>query len=94
MGDVIRFIPKEERERAHLIREARAKYDSIFPPARLNVKHGLGYVLCRVHWLLRNDAPRIESHREPQRKHCGRGQADAGRVTRGFTAPGHRRMVA
>jgi hypothetical protein len=33
MGEVIRFIPKSERERARLIREARAIYDSIFPPA-------------------------------------------------------------
>ena len=33
MGDVIRFVSKYERERAHLIREARARYDSIFPPA-------------------------------------------------------------
>ncbi len=33
MGEVIRFIPKSERERAHLIRVARAIYDSIFPPA-------------------------------------------------------------
>jgi hypothetical protein len=33
MGEVIRFIPKAERERARLIREASAKYDSIFPPA-------------------------------------------------------------
>jgi hypothetical protein len=33
MGKVIRFIPKSERERARLIREARAIYDSIFPPA-------------------------------------------------------------
>jgi hypothetical protein len=32
MGEVIRFIPKSERERACLIREARAIYDSIFPP--------------------------------------------------------------
>ena len=31
MGDVIRFTPKSERERARLIREARAIYDSIFP---------------------------------------------------------------
>jgi hypothetical protein len=35
MGEVIRFIPKAERERLRLIREARAKYDSIFPPADL-----------------------------------------------------------
>jgi hypothetical protein len=33
MGEVIRFIPKSERERVRLIREARAMYDSIFPPA-------------------------------------------------------------
>jgi hypothetical protein len=33
MGEVIRFIPKSERERARLIREAREIYDSIFPPA-------------------------------------------------------------
>lgn len=33
MGEVIRFVPKSERERVRLIREARAIYDSIFPPA-------------------------------------------------------------
>jgi hypothetical protein len=33
MGDVIRFVPKSERERARLIREDRATHDSIFPPA-------------------------------------------------------------
>jgi hypothetical protein len=33
MGEVIRFVPKSERERARLIREARAIYDSLFPPA-------------------------------------------------------------
>jgi hypothetical protein len=33
MGEVIRFVPKSERERARLIRKARAIYDSIFPPA-------------------------------------------------------------
>jgi hypothetical protein len=31
MGEVIRFVSKSERERARLIREARAIYDSIFP---------------------------------------------------------------
>ena len=31
MGEVIQFIPKAERERGRLIREARAIYDSIFP---------------------------------------------------------------
>jgi hypothetical protein len=33
MAEVIRFVPKSERERARLIREARAIYDRIFPPA-------------------------------------------------------------
>jgi len=33
MGEVIRFVPKSELERLRLIREARAIYDSIFPPA-------------------------------------------------------------
>ena len=33
MGEVIRFIPKAERERLRLIREARAMYDSVFPPS-------------------------------------------------------------
>ena len=31
MGEVIRFVSKSERERARLIEEARAIYDSIFP---------------------------------------------------------------
>jgi len=33
MGEVIRFIPKSELERARLIREARATYERIFPTA-------------------------------------------------------------
>ena len=33
MGQVIQFVSKSERERARLIREARAIYDSIFPSA-------------------------------------------------------------
>jgi hypothetical protein len=32
MGEVIQFIPKSERERTRLVQEARATYDSIFPP--------------------------------------------------------------
>jgi len=35
MGEIIRFVPKSERERLRLIREARAIYDHIFPPADL-----------------------------------------------------------
>jgi len=31
MGEIIQFIPKAERERIRLVREARAIYDSIFP---------------------------------------------------------------
>jgi hypothetical protein len=33
MGEVIRFVSRSERERERLIQEARAIYDSIFPPA-------------------------------------------------------------
>jgi hypothetical protein len=33
MGQVTRLITKSERKRARLIREARAIYDSVFPPA-------------------------------------------------------------
>lgn len=33
MGEVVRFVPKSELERARLIREARAIYESIFPSA-------------------------------------------------------------
>ena len=32
MGEVIRFIPKSEIERARLIREARDNYERVFPP--------------------------------------------------------------
>ena len=33
MGEIIRFVSKSECERNRLIREARAIYDSVFPPA-------------------------------------------------------------
>ncbi|MBH5397316.1 hypothetical protein HZZ13_05850 [Bradyrhizobium sp. CNPSo 4010] len=33
MGEIVRFVSKSELEKARLIREARAIYDSIFPPA-------------------------------------------------------------
>ena len=39
MGEVIRFVAKSERERARLIREARAIYDSIFPPEDTAAEH-------------------------------------------------------
>jgi hypothetical protein len=35
MGQIIQFVSKSERERLRLIQEARAIYDSIFPPADL-----------------------------------------------------------
>ncbi len=35
MGEVVRFVPRSQRERIRLIREARAIYDSIFPPTDL-----------------------------------------------------------
>jgi hypothetical protein len=35
MTNVVRFVPKSELERERLIREARAIYDSIFPPITL-----------------------------------------------------------
>jgi hypothetical protein len=31
MGEVVQFVPKRDLERARLIREARAIYESIFP---------------------------------------------------------------
>ena len=40
MGEVIRFTSISERERARLIREARAIYDSIFPPAASVIEQG------------------------------------------------------
>jgi len=33
VGEIVRLVPKSELERARLIAEARAIYDSIFPPA-------------------------------------------------------------
>ena len=44
MGEIIRFVPKSERERARLIREARAIYDSIFPPAAVSEQRDEGSV--------------------------------------------------
>ena len=32
MAEIVRFVSKSELERLRLIREARAIYDSIFPP--------------------------------------------------------------
>ena len=40
MGEVVRFVPKSERERSRLIREARAIYDSVFPPSDPVREHG------------------------------------------------------
>jgi hypothetical protein len=35
MGEIIQFASKAERERARLVREARALYDAIFPASEL-----------------------------------------------------------
>ena len=50
MGEVIRFVSKSERERARLVREARAIYESIFPStepagepeAKVAISHSVG----------------------------------------------------
>ncbi|TAI60275.1 hypothetical protein [Bradyrhizobium sp. Leo170] len=39
MGEVSQFVPKAERERARLIRQACAIYFSIFPPADTVSEH-------------------------------------------------------
>ncbi|WP_247987859.1 hypothetical protein [Bradyrhizobium sp. 186] len=39
MGEVVQFVSRSERERVRLIREARAIYDSIFPPADAVTAH-------------------------------------------------------
>ena len=39
MGEVVRFVPKSELERARLIREARDLYEFVFPPADQAGKH-------------------------------------------------------
>jgi hypothetical protein len=44
MGEVVPFAPKSGRERARLIREARAIYDSIFPPAAVSEQRAEGSV--------------------------------------------------
>jgi hypothetical protein len=40
MGEVVRFVPRSERERARLAREARAIYDGIFGPTDLPKARG------------------------------------------------------
>jgi hypothetical protein len=42
MDNVVRFTSKSELERERLIREARAIYDSIFPPADPAGEHADG----------------------------------------------------
>ncbi|WP_249734156.1 hypothetical protein [Bradyrhizobium sp. sGM-13] len=39
MGEIVRLVPKPELERARLIREARAIYDSIFPSTDAVTEH-------------------------------------------------------
>lgn len=42
MGQIIQFVSKSERERLRLIQEARAIYDSIFPPDDSTGEHASG----------------------------------------------------
>jgi hypothetical protein len=70
-----------------------ALLDAVSTEARMD----LGYVLCRLHWLMRNEVPAGNLHGRivtPQRGYCRCGQAGARRVAGRFAAAGHRRMVA
>jgi hypothetical protein len=40
MGEVVQFVSKAELERARLIREARANYERVFPPAGQSSEQG------------------------------------------------------
>jgi hypothetical protein len=44
MDEVLRFVPRPQRERARLIREARATDDSIFPPTAASEQEDKGSV--------------------------------------------------
>jgi hypothetical protein len=44
MGEIVGFVSKSERERLRLIREARAIYDSIFPPVAAHCDDRAGTV--------------------------------------------------
>jgi len=58
MGEVIQFVSKAERERLRLIREARAMYDSVFPPAdSVNEQSGNGPIVVNGTWIHRGDEP-------------------------------------
>ena len=57
--------------------KAKALLDEVPTDAR----EDLGYALCRVHWLLRNDTPGSNVHDDRDTEgSCGCGQADAHRV--------------
>jgi len=58
MGEVIQFIPKAERERLRLIREARAIYDSVFPPAdSVNRQPDNAPIVINGTWIHRGSEP-------------------------------------
>ncbi|MBR0694715.1 hypothetical protein [Bradyrhizobium lablabi] len=58
MGEVIRFIPKAERERLRLIREARAMYDSVFPPAEsVNIRPDNAPIVINGTWIHQGGEP-------------------------------------
>jgi hypothetical protein len=46
MGKVIRFVSKSDSERARLIREARAIYNSVFPSVELMSEEDRGSYTC------------------------------------------------
>ena len=48
MGQVIQFVSKSERERVRLIQEARAIYDSIFPPTDPSSERQDGAAISRA----------------------------------------------
>jgi hypothetical protein len=58
MDEFFRFIQKSQRERNRLIQEARAIYDSVFPPAALiserSNKAPVGHTISSVN-AFRND---------------------------------------
>ncbi|MGY3549024.1 hypothetical protein ACVWZ4_004414 [Bradyrhizobium sp. USDA 4472] len=58
MGEVIQFIPKAERDRLRLIREARAIYDSVFPPADpVNGQSNNAPIVVNGTWIHRGGEP-------------------------------------
>lgn len=47
MGDFVRFVSRSDLERARLIREARAIYESVFPTEEVGGAHKTTTTPCR-----------------------------------------------